>query len=362
MTRLFLIAILSAALALGQISSIPSASSGPSGAIADLTTTRTAATILTIAAGNARFGSTAYVIAGGTATITAGTGTAYVYIDNAGTLTVAHNVTVTCSGCTQTAGTAFPTDSIPLYTWTATSTVWDVAGGTDYRAYLSTKKVAAGTGITVSEATGHATVAVDTSVVPTLDSTSTLTNKTIDAEGTGNVITTVQRAWFQAVNCTGTTASLNWDTIATLAPATACTAGTTNTGLIRGLAAFSNSEISQMQAHLALPSDWTGAIDLKFKWETSATSGSVVWQAAAICVADAEVNDAAWNTASTVTDAAKGTTLQTNDASITGLTATGCAAGEILHLKVFRDPAHASDDLAATADLIGVELTMRRAQ
>jgi hypothetical protein len=193
-------------------------------------------------------------------------------------------------------------------------------------------------------------------------STDTLTNKTLDVEGTGNVITTVQKMWLQAVNCTGTTPSLNWDTIATLAPATACTAGTTNTGLIRGLASFSNAEISQMQTHFKLPGDWAGAIDLKFKWQTSATSGSVVWQAASICVADAEVDDVAWNTASTVTDVAKGTTLQTNDASITGLTTTGCAAGELLHLKVFRDPAHASDDLAAAADLIGVEVTTRRAQ
>ena len=335
---------------------------GGGGTVLDLAVTKTAAAVLTIAAGNAGFGSTVYTFASATATITAGTGTAYIYVASDGTLTVAHNVTVTCSGCTQTAGTAFPADSIPLYTWTATATVWDTAGGTNYRAPLSAKKVAAGTGVQVSEASGHATVAIDSSVVPTLTSTSALTGKTIDAEATGNVITTVQKAWLQAATCTGATANLNWDTIATLAPATACTAGTTNTGLIRGLAAFSNSEISQMQTHFALPSDWTGAVDLKFKWQTSAITGSVVWQAATVCVADAEVNDAAWNTASTVTDVSKGTTLQTNDAAITGLTATGCAAGEMLHLKVFRDPAHASDDLAATADLVGVEVTLRRAQ
>jgi hypothetical protein len=216
----------------------------------------------------------------------------------------------------------------------------------------NTLSVSVGTSGRAFEKTG---VAVD-------PSTGAVTGATIDAEGTGNVITTVSKIWLQAVNCDGTTASLNWDTIATLKPAAACSAGTTNTGLIRGLAAFSNSEVSQMQTHFALPSDWTGAIDLAFKWQTSATSGSVVWQAATVCVADAEVNDAAWNTASTVTDAAKGTTLQTNDATITGLTATGCAAGELLHLKVVRDPEHASDDLAATADLIGVMVTMRRAQ
>jgi hypothetical protein len=102
-------------------------------------------------------------------------------------------------------------------------------------------------------------------------------------------------------------------------------------------------------------------VDLAFKWFTAATSGDVVWQAATICVADAETSDPAFNTASTVTDTAKGTTLQDNDAVITGLTITGCAAGEVLYLKVSRDPAHGSDTLAATAKLRGVELTFRRA-
>jgi hypothetical protein len=234
-----------------------------------------------------------------------------------------------------------------------TNTGMSTAGVPVWRAYGGAEKTTMATD----------TVASDAQLAGVAALSATLTNKTLDVEGTGNSITTVQKVWFDAVNCTGTTASLNWDTIATLAPIAACSAGTTNTGLIRGLAAFADgTDVYQMQTHFALPSDWTGAIDLRFKWQTSAITGSVVWQAATVCVADAEVNDAAWNTASTVTDAAKGTTLQTNDASIAGLTTTGCAAGELLHLKIFRDPAHASDDLAAAANLIGVEVTTRRAQ
>jgi hypothetical protein len=95
--------------------------------------------------------------------------------------------------------------------------------------------------------------------------------------------------------------------------------------------------------------------------ETTATSGDVVWQLAIICVADAETDDPAFNTASTVTDTAKGTTNQTNDAAITTVTVTGCAAGELMHIKILRDSAHASDTLAATARLIGVELVIREA-
>jgi hypothetical protein len=133
----------------------------------------------------------------------------------------------------------------------------------------------------------------------------------------------------------------------------------TGTNTQKGVLDFADSSNLSAQLTYALPTTWTGTVDARIKWLTSATSGSVVWQLSTICVADAETDDPSFNTASTVTDAAKGTTLQTNDASITGVTATGCAAGELLHLKIQRDSAHASDTLAATARLIGVELVIR---
>ena len=120
-----------------------------------------------------------------------------------------------------------------------------------------------------------------------------------------------------------------------------------------------------MQRSLMLSSDWTGNIDVVFKWFSATTTNNVVWQIAAVCTADAETDDSAFATASTATDAAKGTANQLNDATITGwnvATNGGCAAGELMHVKVFRDPAHASDNHAGTARLVGVELTIRRAQ
>ncbi len=168
------------------------------------------------------------------------------------------------------------------------------------------------------------------------------------------------KIWLEAAACQNATATLMWDTPTTNPAVAACITGT-NTQ--KGVADFADGAASlSMQRTLALPSDWTGAVDVKFKWLTTATTGDVVWQIATICVADAETDDPAFNTASTVTDTAKGTTNQTNDASVTGITMTGCAAGEAWHIKVLRDPAHASDTLAATARLLGVELTVRRAQ
>jgi hypothetical protein len=214
--------------------------------------------------------------------------------------------------------------------------------------------------IAVSDTQRH-TVPVVASDTFTLNvAAQTLTGKTVDAEGTGNVITTVEKLWLAGAYCQNVTALSEWSTPTADPAAFACNTGT-NTQ--KGTADFADgaNELS-MQYHMMLPSDFTGAIDVRFKWFTSATAGDVVWKAYSICVADAETSDPAFNAASTVIDTAKGTTLQDNDATITGLTITGCAAGELLYLKIGRDPAHASDTLAATASLRGVEFTYRRAQ
>lgn len=192
----------------------------------------------------------------------------------------------------------------------------------------------------------------------TAASTDTYTNKTYDAEGTGNVLTVPRRLFFPAAGCKNATAGSVWD-LPTSNPAVAACVTGTNTQ--KGVLDFADAANLSAQITYMLPTTWTGAIDARIKWVTTATTGDVVWQLSTICVADAETDDPAFNTASTVTDTAKGTTLQTNDASITGVTATGCAAGELMHLKIQRDSAHASDTLAATARLIGVELTIREA-
>lgn len=194
----------------------------------------------------------------------------------------------------------------------------------------------------------------------TSSDTATFTNKTYDAEGTGNVLTVPFTRWIPAARCDNATASSPEWSFPTSNPAVpACQTGT-NTQF--GTLDFADG-VSALSAqwHTMLSSDWTGTLTAKFKWFTSATTGNVVWQIQTICVANAETSDPAFNTASTVTDAALGTTLQTNDASITSVTITGCAAGEWMLVKVTRDPTNGSDTLAASASLMGVELTLRRA-
>lgn len=195
--------------------------------------------------------------------------------------------------------------------------------------------------------------------LPTATSTTTLTGKTYDTEGTGNVFTVPQKVVLPGAICQNATAISAWST-PTSNPATFICVTGSNTQ--KGALSFTDDGTTVLSAQTStwLPADFTGTIDARIRWYTSATTGNVIWSLATICVADAETSDPAFNTASTMTDAAKGTTLQDNDAAITGLTATGCAAGEVMYLKLSRDPS-GSDTLSATANVRFLELTIRRA-
>ncbi len=119
---------------------------------------------------NFRFGSDVYgITAPATAAITAGGGTAYVYVLSNGTLAVGSTFAVTCTAvCSAQSGvTAFPAGSIPLFTVTATGGLWNATGITDYRAFLSAKNVNGGLGVVSVDSGGSAAVSVDTSVVST---------------------------------------------------------------------------------------------------------------------------------------------------------------------------------------------------
>ena len=139
--------------------------------LSDLAPSLTSATTLTIGPNcsnttpcNVRFGSAVYAFTTSTsATISAGSGMAYLYLDPSGNLTVGHNLTVTCaSGCLAAPGvSAFPSNSIPIFTWTATNGTWDAAGGKDWRAFQSTTNIAAGTGLLSATANGVTTLSID---------------------------------------------------------------------------------------------------------------------------------------------------------------------------------------------------------
>jgi hypothetical protein len=124
------------------------------GGLTDLKMTRNATTtILNFDTGVVASGVKPVVLPAGSGTLSGSvaSGTAYFYLDAANAPTLGHNsaATLTCSNCTMATGiTDFPHDSIPLWKWNFTSSVWD-ATGTDYRPIARRDRVKAGALISI---------------------------------------------------------------------------------------------------------------------------------------------------------------------------------------------------------------------
>ena len=109
-----------------------------------------------------RIGSVVYsVTAPATATLTNGSGLAYIYIDNNGNILVGvSSSSVSCSGCQVVGGTTqYPIGSIPLETWNASSGVWDPAGTNDVALLSTQPTLNAGSNITITQAGPSITIA-----------------------------------------------------------------------------------------------------------------------------------------------------------------------------------------------------------
>jgi hypothetical protein len=129
---------------------------------------------------NARIGTQVFSItaAAGVTLSGNGSGVDYIYIGPTGALTVADSITgASCGGsCIVNPGvTGFPINTIPLYTWSATSGVWNATGGVDRRGWLSSNVLLGGPGIATVTTAGQTAISVDSTVVPTyLTATATL--------------------------------------------------------------------------------------------------------------------------------------------------------------------------------------------
>jgi hypothetical protein len=93
----------------------------------------------------------------------------------------------------------------------------------------------------------------------------------------------------------------------------------------------------------------TGNFDMDIWWDTTGT-GNARFQVQTKCYADDEADDASFNTASVVT-AAAGTSGRPNKQTLTGITITGCAGGELLRLRVYRNRTEGSDTLNAALNI-----------
>lgn len=101
-----------------------------------------------------------------------------------------------------------------------------------------------------------------------------------------------------------------------------------------------------------------GTITAKFYWQTTATSGDVIWAIQGRSYGDAETIDQAYGTAVTVTDTASGTAAQNLiSAATAAITLSGTpAGGELVQIRAYRDADAGGDTMSADARLIGVKL------
>lgn len=169
----------------------------------------------------------------------------------------------------------------------------------------------------------------------------------------------VEKLWIPAAFCDHGVATSVWSTGGGGAgfPNDTCDVGTNTTF---GDLAFLDSGTQTAMFSFRLPSDWTSTVDLSLVWYTTATTGNAVFQVQTGCASAGDTLDPALNAAQLLTDAAQGVASRMNTADQTTVTMTGCVAGDLVFMKVLRDPTHASDTIAATADVVGADVTYRR--
>jgi hypothetical protein len=196
------------------------------------------------------------------------------------------------------------------------------------------------------------------------ESTGKISAMTVNAEDAGVSITLADERHFPVATCQNATAATNFDTPTANAPAATCDTGT-NTQ--KGYLAFDATTDESFEDSWILPTGFTGAVDVHFRWKIAATTGAVGWCAQLIRVPDAATSDPAYPAQAAgncVSDTAKGTTLQENTATISGVTCTSCAAGDHVYVRVSRDAngGAVTDDAAGDAFLLTYGRTLRVAQ
>lgn len=172
--------------------------------------------------------------------------------------------------------------------------------------------------------------------------------------------------WLPTASCQNATAGLLWDSPTSNPAVAACVTGT-NTQ--KGVADFDASTDQSLQITGRLPADFnsSGTIIGRIEWFAAATTGAAGLCIQLVCVGDGETDDPAFpaqSSSNCVSDTAKGTTLQSNVATIASVPfSTGtCTAGEKIHIKLSRDAdgGAVTDDMTGNARVVGVELTIPR--
>lgn len=191
------------------------------------------------------------------------------------------------------------------------------------------------------------------------ESTGKISNINIDARDAGSIVTSYKRlpgcgGDFVGIDPASGTAGHIWNkSPLTTAPTAFASTGTNvNKGLLRHPDLDGDYGV---QLRCRLPANVTiGQVDAVLTWNSAGT-GNYRQQIRTKCYADNATADAAFNTAQAFTLAA-GTAGNPQVDTLSNITMTGCSAGNILTLDVFRNRTEASDTGSSTFDTESLEL------
>lgn len=179
----------------------------------------------------------------------------------------------------------------------------------------------------------------DGASVLSASSVNTLTNKTLNAESTGNTLSIPIKAFFSAGGCNNSTAGTSMDLGTTNAPTPQCS-GTT---VRKGTLAFARGNVAYLNWHL--PPDWnsSAATDIELGFTTTDTTNGHVtsWNIQTACniVNGTATDDPALNAlqALSVTTGASQISGGMLTGTKTALTMTGCVADYNFEVAITRN-------------------------
>jgi hypothetical protein len=286
-----------------------------------------------------------------------------------------YNATSHAFSCGTTGGTA---GSASLNTLTSATASNSITNGDNAQTWQWALTTASKSAFTISESAASTSTGTPFLVNVQTASASTANPLQVTAGGTANgvrvdttgklaaigtgaiaatsVIDFPDKKYIPAANCNNATAGAGWSLPTASAPTVACHTGT---NVQDGYLQFADAQSAQFS--LMIPDDWDSAasLDAKVFFTDSSTSGTVIWQAATSCtsIAGASADDNAFNTAQSFGTITLGATASAGwVASLTGMTKTGCSAGNFLHVKISRT----TDTAAGAANISGAQLTLRR--
>lgn len=132
----------------------------------------------------------------------------------------------------------------------------------------------------------------------------------------------------------------------------------TGTNGVSACATFAATKLQAVHDHFLLPSDWAAPLDINILWRTTATTGNCTWEIKVGAIAANTLFEPTFNTASSSTVAANGTTNQLTLTTISSIDTTGFAADKVCYFKLSRRGD--TDTLATGADLFEVRFVMHR--